>query len=993
MTAFGHFAEATHIRAGEITVTRPNCLTRDFVITIRAFTDTGGASPPVQFGDGLLDFGDGSEPMFISINDVRRMDVSGFANTVLNIVTVTHTFRGSDEFKISYKESNRNDDILNITNSVDTPFYIETKITTDNFFGCNNSPQLNVAPLDEGCTTVAFFHNAGAFDIDGDSLSYDFVIPQSDNGVNVINYRDPNAQEFYGSSGLPFNQSNENGDGPPIFTIDPVTGDIVWDAPGTAGEYNIAFRIREWRKVGDKWIEIGYVTRDMQIIVFNCNNERPELIVPADTCVVAGSVLEAKILAQDRPTMAQPPGSGPDRYDPVKIEAFSQLFDITPSPATVDPAFVDVFQPTGPSLFAEFGFRWQTDCQHIREQPYLVTFKATDSPPNGPKLATFKSWSIRVVPPAPNLTNAERIVSGRSVRLTFDNYETEQCPNADHIEVWRRVDSFEFEPDICDTGMPDFAGYELIDRIEPDSDEYIDDNNGEGLDFGASYCYRLVAQFPLPKGGESVVSIEQCVEPIAAEAPIIIQVSVEDTDDSNGSIDIAWRPPFDIDQIAFPPPYSYRILRSEGFSGAVNQIEVGVMDRTGPLDVDEVFTFRDSGLDTRNIVYNYRIVFSSSGSEVETSSVASSVRLELFPGLRQIELDWEADVPWSLRSQDFPGHEVFSMEVNPAEDRPTSWRDSRFALAGTADVNVEGPRFLDETTVDETKEYCYFVVTKGVYGNDRIDEPLINRSQIACAFPNDSIAPCAPGLTIDLIRCRDFSDLESSDTFFFDNKPCDFGDYINTLSWAISDLECGEDINSYNIYYSPTSREEDFAFLRNVKATGNPLDSVIYLHDTDINGEPLTSFKGCYRVTAVDRSNNESVFSNTVCKDNCPNYVLPNVFTPNITLGSNDTFMAFSDAFTNGGEGGGIGDFDRRKCPRFVNAVQFVVFNRWGREVYSYSASAGDENSLLINWDGRNNTGRELASGVYYYQAEVTFDVLDLDKKNRTLKGWIQLIR
>jgi hypothetical protein len=48
---------------------------------------------------------------------------------------------------------------------------------------------------------------------------------------------------------------------PPTFTIDPVTGDICWDAPGPrkrdggliAGpddyaEYNIAFVVEEWRK-------------------------------------------------------------------------------------------------------------------------------------------------------------------------------------------------------------------------------------------------------------------------------------------------------------------------------------------------------------------------------------------------------------------------------------------------------------------------------------------------------------------------------------------------------------------------------------------------------------------------------------------------------------------------------------------------------------------------------------------------------------------------
>ncbi len=73
----------------------------------------------------------------------------------------------------------------------------------------------------------------------------------------------------------------------------------------------------------------------------------------------------------------------------------------------------------------------------------------------------------------------------------------------------------------------------------------------------------------------------------------------------------------------------------------------------------------------------------------------------------------------------------------------------------------------------------------------------------------------------------------------------------------------------------------------------------------------LPHHAGCYYVTAVDRSGNECP-SNTVCKDNCPYYELPNVFTPNGD-GSNDLFTPFP-------------------CPRFVQSVSFVVHNRWGRK-------------------------------------------------------------
>ena len=57
---------------------------------------------------------------------------------------------------------------------------------------------------------------------------------------------------------------------------------------------------------------MGYVRRDMQILVDDCDNLRPDLILPPDTCVVAGTILDETILGID-----------PDNDD-VKIEAFSE---------------------------------------------------------------------------------------------------------------------------------------------------------------------------------------------------------------------------------------------------------------------------------------------------------------------------------------------------------------------------------------------------------------------------------------------------------------------------------------------------------------------------------------------------------------------------------------------------------------------------------------------------------------------------------------------
>ncbi len=942
ITALVYSSYATHLRAGEITVERVGCANL-WRITVTVYTNTIGTN--VLFGgeDDWLDFGDGNRMKVPETPNTPRPDLGeGIATASF---TITRPYSGNGKFIISYSEPNRNAGVVNMDGSVNTRFYIETALIIDPFLGCNNTPKLLVPPIDRACTGIAWFHNPGAYDPDGDSLSYELVVPFRDRNTTVVNYRDPAAAGFYSN----FQQGNEEGNGPPSFSINPIDGTLTWNSPGTVGEYNIAFIIREWRLINGTWVSIGFVRRDMQIIVDDCDNERPELDVPEDVCVEAGSVLDATIF-----------GTDPDG-DSVKIEAFSEILNFSPAqfPATVSP-----FPATYARQPAQLQFQWQTACEHIKDQPYQVVFKITDKSPTGSRLVTFKTWFIRVVGPEPEWVGATTDLATRSANLQWDPYV---CENAETIQIWRRVDSFAFDPDSCQTGMPEELGYTLINSVPSSQSSYIDNNGGQGLASGAQYCYRLVAVFPLPRGGESYVSTEVCLDPIKADKAIITHVTVDKTDETDGQITVRWVAPFEADPVQFPPPYTYQVGRADGPAGDGN---LAIVTTTPDL------SFVDTGLNTERNSYNYRIIaVDSDGKLLDPSATASSVRLEADSRVNSIELSWSAVVPWSNQIQTPPNEHLIYRGAEGASD-------DQLELIATVDVSVSGFNYLDQGPLDPNSQYCYKVMTRGAYGNPQIAEPLENFSQVICAQPGDTVPPCKPLTPIpqDPIDCA---------TYVSQTSTCDNNIFSNTIHWTRTEDDCQRVVSYYKIWVAATS-------------SGEFIELPIEVRDTIYIDENLPSFARCYRIQAVDRSGNTSELSDPICFDNCPYYELPSFFSPNGDR-CNDQFSAYAATNRQNFDGGEtIPDSNSAcqgtlppeitaKCARFVEKVVLRVYNRWGKEVYNYES--GGERSIYVDWDGRDLNGRELSTGVYYYVADVTFDSVDPAKQNQVIKGWVQLMR
>jgi hypothetical protein len=947
-------ALATHIRAGQITAERDPGSTNPYayIFTLTLYRDTQGVDQP----NATLDFGVDGATQTVPVGYRNRPNGTQLGNNIEELrYTFRYTYPGPNTYTVRFTEENRNAGVVNMFQSVNTAFHIETEFIVSPTAGLNNSVVLRNPPIDRATVGQKFCHNPAAFDPDGDSLSYRLVTPLSKKGTEVTGYQDPNRVVPLGTP--------ESGSGAPTFTIDPVTGDICWDAPGPRkrdggvisgpddyAEYNIAFVVEEWRRTsGAAPVKVGTVRRDMQITVRFNLNKRPELIIPNDTCVVAGTDLKAVIRALD-----------PDGHQ-VSIGSESAIFstdrDVFPNqpPATLTPfasVTSPVYQPTRPNP-AKSDFRWQTDCQHVRAQPYAVVFRAEDDPPGRPdqRLTDTKTWLIRVVGPKP--TGLKATPAGKTMQLTWDPY---RCPNASQIIIWRKIGCEQDSIDACQTGAP--PGYVEVGRVPANSFSFVDNNSGKGLEAGQSYSYRIGATFAPPGRGESAPSDAVCAR-LLLEVPLITNVSVLTTDPANGQIQVRWAQPLEIDQKQFPGPYTYEIYRGEGFAG--NNYGQNFIERrtfsTISRNNDTVFV--DKGLNTQDQPYHYQIRFYTGPGQAfkDTSKAASSVRLAARPLPRAVELSWQAQVPWNNQNQT---HKLYRINNNN-EASPVFLAEVPVGEAGSF-------RYVDQG-LSEDSVYCYKVQTFGLYEGVPLQVPppdspfLTNYSQRICTTPLDTIRPCPPVLAIDATEC----DKWQADPESF----CNQTSFTNRLDWTypeqVDNGRCDKDVVKYRIYYSRYQGEgEEFVLLDSV-VSQVPMPASFYLHRN------LTSYAGCYYVTAVDRSGNESQPSNTVCKDNCPYYELPNVITPNGD-GKNEVLEPFP-------------------CPRFVERVSFAAYNRWGRKVFETT------DDILIKWNSRmgkggdQNDGQEVSTGVYYYQAEVKFYRLRRSDEVFKIKGWVHVLR
>jgi hypothetical protein len=239
-------------------------------------------------------------------------------------------------------DPNRNADVINIPNSVNTPFSIQSDIVVfDPLIHCvNNSVVPSSIPVFLSAVDTPYVHNPAAFDPDGDSLSFELVPCNS-------NLDTPAAGYTY----------------PPGLTINSLNGEIKWSGNTMLGTYNVAVKITEWRHQ----LKVGYVIRDFEIIVTaaiahyhfgNTNSIPVDLSGNFSMHVLPNNPIDFSFYFADSGSAS------------VSVSHLEENFSSNLPVFTIDNTIPHLSQMT---------FHWIPNSSQVRNNPYIFVFRGTSN--------------------------------------------------------------------------------------------------------------------------------------------------------------------------------------------------------------------------------------------------------------------------------------------------------------------------------------------------------------------------------------------------------------------------------------------------------------------------------------------------------------------------------------------------------------------------------------------------------------------------------------
>jgi hypothetical protein len=252
--------QASHLMGGQITSQNTGGLS--YQLTLTLYRDSLGIPmstyQQITYTDSTGNFVIGSHT--VTYDSALTANIGNGVERYVFIDTITFPFSG--KFKAFASNCCRNAAILNLPNPGSNSLWLDVDIYAD---PSNSSPVFLNEPITVAQLNQPFSYNPLPFDADGDSLSWQLDIPMdilsgTTLGTPIPGYVLPPSDTL-----VP-------------FSIDPLTGEITF-LPNVAGNFQVSVKAIEWRN----GLQIGYIRRDMQLIVVPSGNT--PVVVQVNTTV------------------------------------------------------------------------------------------------------------------------------------------------------------------------------------------------------------------------------------------------------------------------------------------------------------------------------------------------------------------------------------------------------------------------------------------------------------------------------------------------------------------------------------------------------------------------------------------------------------------------------------------------------------------------------------------------------------------------------------
>ena len=1022
-------ANATHIVGGEIGY---RCLGgNQYEITLRVFRDCFNADPTAFFDDpGIIGVyaSNGLRLSNISLrpigNDTLRKDLDSCYTSFINSVCVHTTVYRSvitlnprvGGYHFVYQRCCRNTTISNIVNPTEAGATYDILLTEAAMQKCNSSPVVNSWPPVYVCANQELNVNSAATDVNNDSIAYKLCAPLVGGTLQRPQPIPPTAPPFQPIIwlGPTYSLSNVLGGNNPL-TIDVNTG-IMKGVPPVLGQFVVAVCFEEYDRSTKNLLSV--VRRDFQYNVVNCEVPQATFEAPEAVCVSSNLTLKQgtkgaksvewyigepgaeKLIAKGDSVNLTFTAAGKNRitlyYE--KGTACQSTFS-----AVIDAVAIDVISTplAGQKSVVCRGSNFEVNIQNKQVNRSLTYDWQTNGnlvSGQGSSLATFKMDSPSFI--TLNLSNALGCKS--TLIFPVDIHSSIQSNLNTGVQLCRDVATVtneNFNKDLSYSWLP--------------KNGLSNPNIGNPvITLNSSQIYSVKITNPETKC-DTTISFSAIVKPFGADpgidslSTVCYNVGKQINPKFNNTLIYSWSPAKGLSETTKGNPtvmlkesMSYTVKIQNPASGCDTTITVRV-EVSPMLPVVELDTTLDfcPGIPKRvNLPESSLVTYLWSPStgldNVNVANPTFTLKNNQIYTVKITDPKTNCNLVWKVTAQVSPeatisaGRDTSLCNYGPYTLTATSSIPLSFQWSRSPDFsnNLGNQASLKRDTLSRAENTFYLKASdaKGCFWRDTV---VISAFPVEATMP-DNYVVCKPvDLTTVTIKDNDPNQGLKNYSWFPVNslttKPNEGPNAIykiNATTLVNVNFEnkygCKKTLETQlelidlkvNIATDKETLIKGNNEIANISVTGCTDCAYAWTPGTGLNATNTASV----RATPQDTTIYKVVVSKKGCKEektirinvdnvNCgePNIFVPNAFTPN-NDGNNDVLKVRG---------------------RWISKLQFVVYNRWGQEMFTTT-------DLNNGWNGVFK-GNEVAPDVYNYFLQVTC----LDNKIFTKRGNTSLIK